>query len=138
MTKKLIKLFALILCFCGSMTTKAQNFDPFKGVFVKETPKVIIEANLDLRNKTIQGEAEGAELCYGTITITNERGIEGYDVVGCDSLESGEPNIWVVPWMFPDMDSIRVGLDYDTKNKTITLTDWDGGVYFDNVTLKKK
>lgn len=133
-----MKLFLSLVCFCCSISVMAQNFDPYKGMFVKETSKAIFEANIDLRNKNIEGEGEGTGLCYGTITITNARGIDGFDIVGADSLDGGEPNIWVVPWMFPDFDPIRVSLDYDAKSKTITLNDWEGGSYFNNLTLKKK
>lgn len=136
--KNLTKLFFLIVSICCSMSAMAQNFDPYKGIFVKETPNAYYEANIDLRNKTIQGEGEETGLCYGTITITNAGGEDGYDIVNIDSLDSGEPNIWIVPWMFSDFDPIRVSLDYDAKTQTITLNDWEGGSYIDNLTLKKK
>lgn len=136
--KNVIKLFLCLVCICSSMSVTAQKFDPFKGSFYKEAATWSIVAEFDLRNKKIEGQAEGTGLCYGIIEIGNARGVNGYDIVGVDSLDGGEPNITVVSWMFPEMGPIRVGLDYDAKNRTITLNDWNGGSHFDNITLKEK
>ena len=132
------KLFLLIICMGATLSSMAQKFDPYKGTFVKETPNAYFEANINLYEKTIEGSGDGTGLCYGTIIITNQRGEDGFDIVNTDSLDSPEPNIWVVPYIFPDMDPIRVSLDYDINNQTITLNDWEGGVFINDLTLKKK
>lgn len=136
--KNLFKFLLFIVLFCGTLPAMAQKFDPFKGVFEKDTPNAFYEANINLYEKTIEGEGENTGLCYGTITITNQRGVDGYDIVDADSLESPEPNLWIVPWQVPDLDPIRVSIDYDVAKQTITLNDWEGGEYIDNLTLKKK
>lgn len=135
--KIVFNFLLFIVLFSASLPAVAQKFDPFKGVFEKETPNASYEANINLYEKTIDGEGENTGLCYGTITITNQRGIDGYDIVGADSLESPEPNLWIVPWQFSDMDPIRVSIDYDVSKQTITLNAWEDG-YIDNLTLKKK
>lgn len=121
---------------------------PLKGKFVKETDKYIIEANFNLYEKCFYGESgyywddtsmkmvEGNGKCYGTIEITNERGVTGYDIVSLDSFNSPEPNMWVVSWSMPEEDPIRVGIDY--TDSTITISDWMGGTYFNNLVLTRK
>lgn len=136
--KILFRFLLFLVLFGSSLPSIAQKFDPFKGVFEKETPKAFYEANINLYEKIIDGERENTGLCYGTITITNQRGVDGYDIVGVDSLESPEPNLWIVPWMFSDSDPIRVSIDYDVAKQTITLNDWEDGLYINNLTLKKK
>lgn len=125
------------------------------GEYVKDTPKSSIIANIDFDGKTIPGQSgayydenqmevmvnnddPSSVMCYGTIEIANERGVEGYDIVFLEGIDSPEPNIWVVSWEMPDLGSVRVGVDYDSSKKTITLNDWEGGDYFNDVTLKRK
>lgn len=143
--KKLFILFAAIMLILGCA---AQSNKPLKGKFVKETDTFVIEANFNLYEKTVNGESgfyydetenqlvAGEGKCYGTIEITNERGVTGYDIVGIDSVDSPEPNIYVVSWSFPENGQIRVGINY--YDQTIILNDWEGGIYFNNLTLKKE
>lgn len=135
----------LTLPVCGAGATSER---PLKGKFVKETEKFVIEANINLYEKATDSESgfyydettyqliEGEGKCYGTIEIFNARGITGYDIVYIDSVDSPEPNIYVVSWSFPEAGQIRVGIYYN--DNTITLSDWEGGIYFNNLTLSRK
>ena len=143
--KTLFILFTAIMLITGCA---AQSNKPLKGKFVKETEKFVIEANINLYEKATDSESgfyydettyqliEGEGKCYGTIEISNERGVTGYDIVYIDSVNSPEPNIYVVSWSYPETGQIRVGIDYN--DNTITLSDWEGGIYFNNLTLSRK
>lgn len=136
--KNLFKLILFCLLLGCSFPAMAQKFDPYKGEFVKEAPNYTYEANINLREKTIRGEGEDTGLCYGTLTLYNQRGVFGYDIIEVDSLESPEPNLWIKSWQLPEAGLIRVSIDYDATKRTITLNDWEGGAYIKDLTLKKR
>lgn len=138
--KNLFKLAALVTLLFFSLPMMAQN-NFYKGVFEKETPKSIITANINLYDKTIEGES-GEGKCYGTIEIASERGVHGYDIINVNFLDT--PNnksiLEVVPWDFPE-GVTEVAIKCNPKARTITLDEIGEGLEyksFDNLVLKKK
>lgn len=128
---------------------------PLLGTFRVSSPDgSYTVAEINLYEKTIDGfpavewnEATG-ELnevkgddpvkVYGYIENRIPGITDTYYIINVESAEGPEPNIWIIgdKWN-AEMDPIRVAVDYDSKKGTITLGDWVGGDYFDNVTLKR-
>lgn len=131
------------------------NVKPLKGKFrVAEPDGSYTIAEIDLYAKTIDGypaiewddasseyvnvKGDGPVKVYGYIEVRIPGITDTYYIVGVDSAESPEPNMLIHgdKWN-ADMIPVRVAVDYDVRKQTITLTDWMGGDYFNNVTLKR-
>lgn len=128
---------------------------PLLGTFRVSSPDgSYTVAEINLYEKTIDGcpavewdeaagefvkvEGDGPVKVYGYIENRIPGITDGYYIIGVDSVESPSPNIWIFGdrWSSED-DPIRVAVDYDARKRTITLNDWDGGSFFENVTLKR-
>ncbi|MCH5318685.1 MAG: hypothetical protein J1E38_03120 [Paramuribaculum sp.] len=116
----------------------AKPGDPYKGEF-RGTSKdgSSTYANFNLHEATKDTDWTGEEAVYGYIENTTPppRAIDTYYIVGFDSLDSPEPNIWVKQW--PEDEAIRVGLGVENNGNTIIFYPWDGNDVFYNNKLKR-
>lgn len=163
--KRLFTYASVILLICCAVNCCAQDSKPLKGTFINGN----ITANINLYAKTIETEQniayndkqqlvlEQNAKCYGSIVITGDEEVYGYDIIYVEALDSPEPNFWIISWeeatdallaYRPDRsDSLqlddlvepqRVGYYYDPSNKTLTLYPWGNLGILNDLTLKKK
>lgn len=142
---------------CGASSgNQNESEGPLKGEFqFASDDGYTIYADLNLYEKTIDGyprifwdeekltyavnDSDTPIKVYGFIESRIPGIVDGFYVINVDSMDSPEPNIWIFGDKWGESESpVRVGYYYNAENETLTLFDWEGGIYFNNATLKKK
>lgn len=127
---------------------------PYKGEFQSaSTAGAYVYGNINLYEPDIEGTpammwdsaigalaaCEGPVGTYGIIENREPGASQTYYIVKVESLDTLAPAIWLYGKGWPaGNEPVIVGINSAHNGGTITMSDWMGGDYFDNVRLTRK